>query len=291
MAVRVTPITGADVEAVAEFLHRELNQRVPADAWARAVRVPWRTPGTEDTPNHGYMLVDDAGAGDVVVGAYLAFYSERVINGRSEQFCNLGAWCVHEDHRFHSLRLLKALLAQDGYHFTDLSPSGNVVEIDLRLGFELLDTSTVLVPNLPWPGRLSTATSSPAELERALKGSDRKIYEDHRNTAAARHVLLRSKGEHCYVMFRKDRRKGLPLFASVLHVGNRAVFRSAVRSFCSHLLVRHGVPATLAELRIIGHRPRSSVPLQSPRQKLFRSDTLHPDQIDDLYSELACVAW
>ena len=63
---------------------------------------------------------------DAVVGAYLAFYSERTIDGRAERFCNLGAWCVLPEHRFHSLRLLKALLAQDGYHFTDLSPSGNV---------------------------------------------------------------------------------------------------------------------------------------------------------------------
>ena len=40
---------------------------------------------------------------------------------------------------------------QDGYHFTDLSPSGNVVALNRRLGFTQLDTATALVPNLPWP--------------------------------------------------------------------------------------------------------------------------------------------
>ena len=80
------------------------------------------------------MLLDADGA---IVGAHLAFYSEREIDGRAERFCNLGAFCVREEHRFHSLRLLKALLAQDGYHFTDLSPSGNVVELNRRLKFEL----------------------------------------------------------------------------------------------------------------------------------------------------------
>lgn len=288
MTVRVTPITDADVEAVAEFLHQELNERVPAAAWTRAIRVPWSTSEPDTTPNHGFMLVDGGGE---VLGAYLAFYSERQIGGRTERFCNLGAWCVQEDQRFHSLRLLKALLAQPGFHFTDLSPSGNVVEIDLRLGFELLDTTTVLVPNLPWPGPPGSVTSNTAALERTLKGADRRIYDDHRDTAAAKHVLLRSDDEHCYVMFRKDRRKGLPLFASVLHVSNPAVFRTAVRSFCRHLLVRHGVPVTLAELRVIGHRPRAAIELKYPRQKTFRSDTLSSDQIDYLYSELACVAW
>ena len=288
MAVRVTPITDADVEAVSEFLHRELNERVPAHAWTQAIRVPWLTSGSETTPNHGYMLVDDGGH---VLGAYLGFYSEREIAGRTERFCNLGAWCVREDQRFHSLRLLKAMLAQDGYHFTDLSPSGNVVEIDLRMGFQLLDTATVLMPNLPWPSMPGSVTSKPAVLERTLRGAERKIYDDHRHTAAAKHLLLQSQGEHCYVMFRKDRRKGLPLFASVLHVSNPAVFNKAVRSFCRHLLVRHGVPATLAELRVIGHRPRAAIELRQARQKTFRSSTLAEDQIDYLYSELTCVAW
>ena len=56
------------------------------------------------------MLLDD----NAVVGAYLAFYSERMIDGRAEPFCNLGAWCVLPSYRFHSLRLLNALLAQPG---------------------------------------------------------------------------------------------------------------------------------------------------------------------------------
>lgn len=284
MAVRVTPITGADVTAVAAFLHSELNRRVPAEAWAGAVRVPWAV----DAPNHGFMLRTDTGE---VVGAYLAFYSERTIEGRVERFCNLGAWCVREEHRFHSLRLLKALLAQDGYHFTDLSPSGNVVPINSRLKFEFLDTTTALVPNLPWPGLPFRVTGDPAVIERTLRGHDRKIFDDHRDTAAANHVLLRAGGEHCYVVFRKDRRKGLPLFASVLHVSNPAVFKRASRAFSRHLLVRHGIPATLAELRVTRHRPWLSILVKQPRRKMFRSTKLAHDQIDYLYSELACVAW
>ena len=128
---------------VADFLHANLNTRVPASVWRRAMSVPWKV----EAPNHGFMLRD----GQRVVGVYLAFYSERVIAGQVERFCNLGAWCVLPDFRFHSVRLLKALLAQDGYHFTDLSPSGNVVPLNVRLKFRSLDTSTALIPNLPWP--------------------------------------------------------------------------------------------------------------------------------------------
>ena len=70
--------------------------------------------------NTGFMLLGDGAVG----GVDLASYSERTISGRRERFCNLGAWCVLPEFRFHALRLLKALLAQDGYHFIDLSPAG-----------------------------------------------------------------------------------------------------------------------------------------------------------------------
>ena len=53
--------------------------------------LPWKV----DAPNHGFMLRD----GQRVVGAYLAFYSERLIAGRMERFCNLGAWYVLPEYR------------------------------------------------------------------------------------------------------------------------------------------------------------------------------------------------
>ena len=282
--VRVAPITDADVRRAAEFLHAELNARVSVDHWARAVDVPWAV----ERPNAGFMLLD----GDDVVGVQLAFYSERVIDGRRERFCNLGAWCVLPDYRVHGLRLLRAALRQDGYHFTDLSPSGNVIAVNERLRFRFLDTTTALVPNLPWPtlpggGRIVT---DPEQIARTLTGAELELYRDHARTAA-HHLVLTHGDAHCYVIFRRDRRKGLPLFASVLYVSDPAVFRAMARRFARHLLLRHRVPATLAEERIVGYRPRPSLRLSSPRRKMFRSPTLAPAQIDDLYSELVCVAW
>ena len=283
--VELHPITLADIERVAEFLHTNLNERVPVDAWARAVDAPWDA----DQPNAGFMLLD----GDAVVGAHLAFYSERTIDGRREHFCNLGAWCVLPDHRFHGLRLLKALLAQDGYHFTDLSPSGNVPGLNTRLGFRFLDTTTTVVPNVPWPSRpgRDTISSEPAHLERTLTGNELELYRDHAACAAARHVLLMRGGEWCYLIFRKDRRKGLPLFASILHVSHPQLFRAMSGPLARHLLLRHGAAATLVERAVVEHRPRLSLVVESPRRKMFRSPSLGPAQIDYLYSELVRVPW
>jgi hypothetical protein len=235
------------------------------------------------------MLLD----GDAVVGAYLAFYSQRMIDGRPERFCNLGAWCVLPEYRLHSVRLVQALLAQEGYHFTDLSPNERVVALNERLRFRLLDTTTALVPNLPlpsWPGR-NVVSSDPALISRTLTGRDLELYRDHVGTCAARHLLLIRDQEWCYVMFRKDRRKGLPLFASILHVSNPELFRAMARPFARHLLFHHGAVATLAEDRVVKYRPRFSFVLPSPRRKMFRSAYLEPAQIDYLYSELVCVPW
>src|ERR1700760_1361296 len=100
MAVEVAPITETELSPVARFMHENLNPRVPVEAWVCALEVPW----TVASPNRGFMLLDDG----ALVGAYLAYYSDRLIDGRLEHFCNLGAWCVLEEYRFQGIRLPQA---------------------------------------------------------------------------------------------------------------------------------------------------------------------------------------
>jgi hypothetical protein len=228
-----------------------------------------------------------------VVGVQVAFYSQRRIDGEIFRFCNVGAWCVLEDYRSHGLRLLKAVLDQRDYQFTDLSPSGNVVRLNARLHFQPLDTATAFVPNLPWPlySRRTRIISDPELIESTLRGRDLEIYRDHSRALAAHHLVLVRGNETCYIIFRKDRRKNLPLFASLLHVGNPGLFKHAARHVFRYLLLHFGIPATLVEIRVAGSRPSLSLMLRSPRPKMYRSDCLRAEQIDYLYSELACVAW
>jgi hypothetical protein len=284
-AVELGPITHADIDRVAMFLHARLNSRVSAAAWAEAMEPPWGA----TWPNHGFFLQK---LGEVV-GAHLAFYSERLIDGRPEPFCNLGAWCVLEDYRTHGLRLIRSLLRQRGYNFTDFSPSGNVIAINERLGFVSLDTTTAAMPNLPWPvlARGIRVSSAPDELASTLTGRDIEIYRDHADTAAARHAVIQRGDDHCYVLWRRDRRKRLPIFASILFVSDPELFGQAAFPFSRHLLLHHGVLVTLAELRVVKSRPPRSIILPRARPKMFRSDRLKPDQIDYLYSELTYVAW
>jgi hypothetical protein len=281
VTVEVAPITDADVAAVAAFLHSNLNDRVP---WDRAISsASWKA----EAPNHGFMLR----VGQRVVGTQLAFYSERLIAGRAERFCNISSWCVLPEFRFHSLRVHKAVLAQDGYHITSLTPSENVVPIHDRFKFRYLDTSAALIPNLPWPSRpgRTKVSSNPDVIESTLSGTELAIYRDHAQALAARHVVLIRGQDSCYVIYREMRQKGIP-FAAILYASNPELFHRALLPLTRHLLIRHRLLATRAELRFIGRQPRLSLKRTSWPQ-MYRSDSLEPDQIDDLYSELMCVPY
>ncbi len=279
----VAAITAADIPAVAEFFHHGLRSGASAADWCRVMTPPWDV----EQPNHGYLLRENGR----VVGAYHAFYSERMIDGRLRRICNLGAWCVADDHRAAGLRMLRSLLRQRDYTFTDLSPSGNVPALNARLGFVTLDTATALVPNVWWPVRSRgvRVVDSPNEIDVLLSGRDQQIYRDHARTAA-HHVVLAKGDRSCYVMFRRDRRMHLPLFASILYVGDSDLFRDCERHLYRYLLLRRGIPATLAEVRVIGHRPKWSV-MVTGWPKMYLSEELESAQIDYLYSELACRAW
>jgi hypothetical protein len=280
-AIELTPITDAGIPEVADFLRTNLSAKVP---WARSCAEPWKV----NAPNHGFMLRH----GSRVVGVQLAFYSERLVAGRVERFCNLGAWCVLPEFRFHSMQLVMAVLAQDGYHFTSLSPIDRTRAILARLRFCPFDTSAVLIPNLPWPtlpGR-TRISEEPDAIEETLAGADLELYRDHaRALGVHHHVLVRGR-DSCHVMHREFRRKDVPLYAVLVHVGNPDLFRRAVIPLTRHLLLRHRLVATLGELRIIGCQPRLSFK-SNAWPKMYRTASMEPGQIDYLYSELTCVPW
>ncbi|QNE36692.1 hypothetical protein [Leifsonia shinshuensis] len=279
------PITADDATAVASFLHRNLNQKVPVGTWLTLLAPPWPA----DAPNRGFQLVTPAG----IVGAYVAVYSEREIRGETRRLCNLAAFCVLPDHRADGLRLIRALLRQPGFEFTDLSPSGNVVALDERLGFVHLDTATRITPNLPAFGRRGVRVSSdPAVVAATLRGADADTYRDHRDAPASRHIVVVEGDAYAYLIVRRDRRKGLPLFATPIHAGgDTELLRRHWARVGAHLLGRHRLPLTLAEHRTLGFRPRLGVDQRTPRAKMFRSHELEAADIDYLYSELTLLEW
>jgi hypothetical protein len=285
-ALAVEPITDSEVQTVAEFLRQEflklgVTRTRPVSDWLRAMNPPWAA----EQPNHGFLLRAEGR----VVGAHLALYSERVIDGRPQRICNLGAWCVAEPYRASGLRLLRCLLRQQGYTFTDLTPNPNVVTLNSRLGFATLDTTTVLVPNLAWPlrSRGIQVVDTADEIDSLLSGQDQQIFRDHRATAA-RHVVLTDGAESCYVVYRRERYKHRSVLAMVLYVGDAELFGRWAPHFQRFLLLRQRILATLMEVRVVGQRPARSISVPG-RSKMFLGEDIDAAQVDYLYSELTCL--
>lgn len=283
--MEIRPIGRGDTDSVSLFLHDHLNPRVTPEAWGAILVPPW----DGDAPNHGYQLVIDS----EIVGVYVAVYSERDIDGVPRRFCNLAAFCVRDEHRSHSFRLARAILSQKGFEFTDFSPSGNVVALNSRLGFATLDATTAVALNLPrLPRRGLTVTDDEAVIEGILGAKDARVYRDHRDAPAARHIVAIEGGMYCYLVVRRDRRKRLPLFVTPLYVGGSPrLLRSAWPQIASHLLWRQGALATLAEDRILGFIPPLSHALSTPRSRMLLSASVAPEAVDYLYSELTLVEW
>lgn len=283
---QVFPITDDDLPEVGRFLAAHFPPATAAEEWAGAWRRSVNLPGS-GAPNHGFLLR----AGGEVVGAYLAIYSTRVIGGRTERFCSLAVWFVRPEYRTHSVRMAQAMVGQAGFHFTDLAPIPLVQKLNLRLGFRYLKTDTTLAPNLPWPtvpGR-TRISADPAVLDATLTGEVRRFYRDHAACRWARHAVLIRDGRWCYVQWRREARKNLPVFAAVQYASHPDVLRPAFRPFSRYLLVRHGALFTLAEVRVVGGRVQPSVLLADHRPRMFKSATLAPTEIDYLYSEITAA--
>lgn len=281
--VTLRPIGRADIAAVAGFLHRELNPRVAEATWASAMQMPWLA----EPPNHGFVLERDG----EIVGANLAFYARRHWDGQDVDVVNLGALCVVEGQRHHALRLVRAVLGQRGHEFTDFSPSGNVVELNRRLGFVALDTTTVLTVNLPWPGSRAGILTGPAEIETRLDGDSAQVYRDLRGSGALHHLFIVDGARGCHVALRRDRRKGLPLFVTVVHVSDPELFRRHRRRVFAYALLTLRAPFTLLELRVVRHRPRLAYRLPTARPKMVKTKKIDPESVDYLYSELTELPW
>jgi hypothetical protein len=282
MAVLLRPITDDDLDTVARFLHAHHDSNVPVECFRRSFAANH----SEARPNSGVMLVD----GNDVVGAYVAYYSDRVIDGRLECICNLGSWYVLPQHRRHSLKMARAILTQDGFHFLDLSPSETVAALNKRLGFNYLDNRAVVLPALPWPWRPATISSDPLAIRQALSGKELQLYKDHRDAPAARHLVLRDRGAVCYVVLRVVKRKKLPV-AIVEHASRPDMLRRMIHPFVGFALLRQRVVAVAVELRWLdGKVPGGSIPWRL-KPKMFRSQTLRPEDIDYFYSELLFLEW
>lgn len=271
----VEPIGDAGLDEFADFLHQHLNRaRVPA-VWSADFRRSHRP----ESPNFGFALRDQG----QLVGGIGALYADRLIDGRTERFCNITSWCVLNAYRQHSTRLAMAVLAQGEMTYTDFSPT-QVVGSTLRfLKFTELDDRRAVVANLPgWqPG--VQAVARPDQIRARLTGETLRACEDHFRHPWLQHLVIGTDQGWCHVIYRRTAIRKLPA-ALVLHVSDRGVFARCFRTAAAHWLLR-GLPITLVECRLTARLPWPCMVQSGFNRKLVRTQALDPVSVDYLYSE------
>ncbi|MBI3154360.1 MAG: hypothetical protein HYZ20_03030 [Burkholderiales bacterium] len=276
------PIHDDDLPEFCRFLTEHLSAERSAQDWAQAFLQGW----CADKPNNGFLLRHEGR----IVGGIGAIYAERMLRGRAERFCNITSWCVLDEFRTQSGRLAMAVVSQPGWHFTDLTPTEVVSRTLQFFKFKPMDERHLVWPNLPWPGVLAgvRVATDPEHIAALLAPDDARTFRDHRHLPWLRHLAVGRGDAWCHVVWRTTRLKNLT-GAMVLAFSDAELFLRHRMTLASHLLLRHGMPFTRVEARLLPRLPRPALELAGYRNKVFRSETLQPADISNLYSELVAL--
>ncbi len=240
----------------------------------------------------GFVLVDHA----AIVGFLGTIFSERSIDGRTEPFCNVCRWIVTPDHRSDAARLLEPLYGLRDHTLTYFSPSPAARHLFERLGFQYLDFAARIFSPHPMLFRVKpeseySVLTDPDAIASLLDDAERKLLEDHRPYACG-HVLVRHERDErsCYCIYTTITRNSLR-FSHLHHLSDAAVFLDAVDAIGNSLFDAHKTLFLKVDTRLLGgHHATHSIPFTVNPPRMYRSEHLRPDQIDNLYSELVCFS-
>ena len=278
--MKISPIHAEDLAEVGQFLHDNLNSRFSAERWISSLTHRW----ANISPNHGMQLRD----GDRLVGVFCAIYSDQVILGKLERFCNPHSWCVLESHRRYGIGLVLGIVKQTGYHFTMFTPNPKVTEVFLGLKFKNLDDRQYRCVNVPGFAALRSEAFIESRrdfIAARLHGQDRLDFEAHQSIPWLNFAAFGVGDNVCWVIYKPSYWKHLPA-AWIMYVSDAAMFRRHHGLLRSHLLLKHRMVTMKVEARWLISAPVFAWNEPRTQPKLFLSKTLEHGQIRDLYSEL-----
>jgi hypothetical protein len=278
-ATQVVATQSADLPEVGEFLHRQLAQRISAQAWRDSLTQRWHP----DPPNLGTHLRHEGR----VVGVFCAIYSEQLLRGQTLRVCNPHSWIVLEEFRSHSLGLLMPLLKQRDWHFTMLTPNPKVAQVFKGLRFRVVDDTVLHWPNTPSLRGGGAVATDPPGIRALLDDAQRRDFDAHAHLPWLRFVAFGRPGRACLVVYKTIRWKRLPC-AAILHVGDAAAFAEHGHLLRRHLLGR-GIPFSRVEGRFVAAPPPGAMRSQRIQPKLVLSPLLGDGDVRDLYSEVVAL--
>ena len=262
-------------------LLQKIDPNLLEEEWHSLFTQPWHQP-----ENYcGYGLFD----GSEMVGFLGLLFSQRNIDGQIENFCNLSSWIVKEAYRGHAISMMLALRKLKDYTITDLSPTDKVVAVSKKLGFQELDSQIAALPNILGKFKFNQKlkiTEDLALIPPQLESPERLLLQDHRACSRCQHLLAEAKGEHCYIIFTLVKNAKFP-YSHIQYLGNPELFARYSLAIRQAIAKISGTSLVLIDRRLlVGTKPAFCFNLPIKICKLYKSSSLKPEQIDNLYSEL-----
>jgi len=276
--VTVRKATAEDFERVVPLLLEFKSPYIRKNRWNQLFVDHWG----ENHSHFGYVMMD----GDEAVGFLGLLCSRRKAGGRERRFCNLTSWIVREPYRGRSLFLLLPVLKEPDTALVDLTPSAEVYALLRKAGFRDFETRRRILFPVPAGGPDCSVRFDPAVLESSLDSGSLRIYRDHQ-FPGCRHALVESEGGRCYVLLNRMVRRKKPYFLAVVeHLSDRGVFANCAGRAASRICLHLQVLALFVDERLMaGANVPLSVTQTLSRPRVYRSDTLGPEDMDGLYSE------
>jgi hypothetical protein len=259
------------------------------EKWRLIFDYQWES----DEGHVGYALIDDR----KVVGFNGALFSRRIIDGREVRFCNLTSWIVKEQYRSESLRLVFPLLNLKGYTLTNLTMNDRAWSITKRLGFKNLDTNLRLLfpaPSLPEISKQAppVIVSDPTRIAEILDPANLRIFKDHSRYSCG-HLVIQDKSSCCYLLYtgKYFKRYNCQVPYGYIHyISDRSIFLKHLNKINLHFLKSQRYLFLAVDGRLIRNEPipySKVYPLKIP--KMYKSEILTGEQVDNLYSELVVL--
>ena len=277
--ITLREIFDKDLEDVYCFLSENFNPGVTLDVWRLAFNRSWMP----EKPNNGFMLL----VNNTIVGVLCALYAQRQTQEGIRNVCNTSTWFVLDAYRFHSLKLMTAILSQKGFFFTSLSASQNVYELHLQLKFRSHVTTLVAIPNLPKLNYFSKKLeilADPGSISRYLDSHIKQISIDHMNLATVQQVVFRTSDETLLVIFDIRAVRGVRA-TNIFYLSNPDMFYQNQNEICSYFLSNNHTLFTLIHRCSMSKVPALSLEIKRNIALFYNGDIKELPFPEFIYSE------
>lgn len=274
----IRPATSADIEPVCSLLHEHMDSRFSRDRWRKLMTYRW----LDDKPDFGRVAIVDG----QLVGFVGMVYADRVLDGRVHRIVNVCAWYLKKAYRKagFGLELMRSAMADDAMSYTNLTSSSRSVPFLAAIGYRVLDDDRrVWSAKGESPGLEIEKDSS--RIVGRVDDNARRILSDHHGLAV-RPLLIGDRTGACFTVFTVAKKGDDVTYYDILHLDNPSFFTARAQAIADSLLPRDRKSVLAVDSRLLqGHACDGAVErLLVPRY--YKSGTLRPGQIDNLYSEL-----